>query len=196
MRHLRNFSFLLVTVLALAGCNLDQLLPRADFDLSLSPRTQIDVLMRTSGGVITYDPVNVQLAASARPGSLGASVKSMSIKYYYADGTPVYATTNAAGATIYDDTKVFKVPVFMPVPGGFDCVATVNCSINSPDFYQTQGPGVVSIPFDAINQADAKIINDSGKAAGAYADLELQGEDSNGNPYRQVLTGVSIIFTQ
>jgi hypothetical protein len=189
MRHLRFLPLLLITAFLLTSCNIYQLLPRADLNISLADnqsQMQVDVAIRRGTGDRTFTVNKVALQANARPGSLGADLSDFEIEYFYADGTK-FETTGIG---------TFKGKLSMSVPSGVACNAgSVPCEVSSPDSYYTTGPTILSGAFAPIAGADAIKLYDGAKSeAGSYATITVRGIDSNGNAYSGVLTPVTINF--
>ncbi len=197
MRPIRNLLILTATALLLASCNVYQVLPRADLNISaigaggatLSD-IQIGVRLTTNPttGVVTatYIIPSVAVEASARPGSIGVNLTDYSLDYFTPTGQRIETASTTSRGTLS-----------MTVPAGRLCTSTpaAQCSINSPDSYPAQGLKVQSTSFSSMDGdiLDALIAlpND---ADGSYALITVSGSDTNGNPYSFQLEPVRVIF--
>ncbi len=206
MRHLRNLSFLLVTAFLLTSCNLYQVLPRADINVSLidatttAPnynRTQIRVnpVVNTTTGARTFTIEPVRVLASARSGSMGANITDFSISYFYGDGT---AIPTGSGQPLRGSVAL-RVPAGLRCPGVAPDNGTGSssgqCTVNTAGVQFVAGENVVSGSFYAID-ADVILTLDTGTKSRneAYAVITLSGLDDNGNAYSKTLDPVTIIF--
>jgi hypothetical protein len=214
MRHVRNFFVLIVITALLASCNLTQILPRADLNLSFSPKAQIDIPIEIdlTKNTRTFQFTDLVLEAQARPGSTAANIEKLEFEYFYSNGTPLHILTNDKGTPVKEDgTPVdvskgdklvynpgqrFVVALSLPVPDGFACKTTLNsqCTAASTDSYAVLGTKQPSTSFSAISLPDAVLFFDSNNYSGAYATVKVLGVDGNGNPYSKVLSPVTINF--
>jgi hypothetical protein len=206
MRHLRKFSFLLVTAFLLTSCNLYQVLPRADINVSLIDtttvvpnynRTQIRVapVVNTTTGAVSYVIEPVRFLANANPGSMAATITDYSISYFYGDGS---AIPTGSG-------QPFRGSVILRVPAGLKCPDILpddgtgssygKCTINTAGSQFVAGDNVVSGSFFPID-SDIVITLASGTKSRneAYAEITLSGLDSSGNAYSKKLDPVTIVF--
>ncbi|MGL4609933.1 MAG: hypothetical protein ACRCYY_09655 [Trueperaceae bacterium] len=206
MRYFRNLFLLLITGLLLTSCNFNQLLPRAELVVSLidssstAPNfneTQIEVGTATGadGTSPSFTIQSVRFMASAKAGSMGATITDYEILYYYADGSPA---PTASGQS-------FRGSLSLRVPAGIKCPEVApddetgsssgQCSVNTEGVDFAAGERVVSGSFLPI---DIDVINTlyTGQAARneAFANITLSGQDDNGNPFATELGPVSIIF--
>jgi hypothetical protein len=214
MRHFCNLLFLAITAFLLTSCNITQLLPRADLNLSLSPKAQIDIPVEfdLTLGTRTFQFTDLVLEAQARPGSIAANIEKLEFEYFYSNGTPLHILTNDRGTPVKEDGTLvdvskgeklvynpgqrFVVSLSLPVPDGFACKDTpdARCTAASADSYASQGKKEPSTSFSAISLPDAVLFFDSNNYSGAYAAVKVIGVDGNGNPYSKVLSPVTINF--
>jgi hypothetical protein len=197
MRHLRNFFLLVVTTVLLASCNVYQVLPRADLNISaiggggttLSD-IQIGVIIEedeTTGAITrSYVIPSMAIQASARPGSIGVNLADYSLEYFNPNGNRIETASTTSRGTLN-----------LNVRPGILCRTTpiTECTINSPDSYTAQSAVVQSTSFSAMDgdilSALVALPND---ADGSYALITVGGVDSNGNPYSFQLEPVRVIF--
>lgn len=204
MKHVRNLLFLVVTAFLLTSCNLYQLIPRADINVSLIDvttsfpnynRTQIRIAPSVNeAGVVSYAVEPVRVLANANPGSMGAVISDYSISYFYANGTAI-----ATGSG-----QPFRGSLILRVPGGFKCPGVTDngtgdsygkCSINTEGAETTTGDNVVSGSFYPIDSDIVTTLATGTQSRNeAYAVITLGGKDANGNDYSIVLDPVTIVF--
>jgi hypothetical protein len=200
MRHLRTFPLLLITALLLTSCNIYQVLPRADLNVSVvggggsSGGAKLSDIMigvkivkdeKTGVTTTTYVIPEIALAASARPGSIGVNLSEYSMDYFDPNGNQLKTVSSTTKGTLN-----------MTVTPGVQCPpATVNCTLNSKDSYYAQGTEATSTSFSAL---DGDILNAlialPDDSDGSYAVISVSGIDTNGNTYTKKLEPVRIIF--
>jgi hypothetical protein len=214
MTHFRFFPLLLITAFLLTSCNIYQVLPRADLNLSLSPKAQIDIPVEIDlvKNTRTFTFTDLVLEAQARPGSTGANIEKLAFEYFFSNGTPLHILMNDKGTPIKEDgTPVdatkgekpvynpgqrFVVALSLPVSKGIACKTTPSeqCAQTSSDSYPALGDKGQSTSFSAISLPDAVLFFDSGNYSGAYATVTISGIDANGNAYSKELSPVTINF--
>lgn len=200
MRHFRFFPLLLVTALLLTSCNIYQVLPRPDINVSLidsssaAPdynRTQIrisPVVDEDTGAVEGFTIEPVRFLASARAGSMGANITDYSISYFYGDGTSI---PTGSGQPLRGSLSLLVQP-------GLSCpglAAGQECTVNTTGVQFAPGESSVSGSFYAIDSDIITTLWTGTKSRNeAYASITLNGLDDNGNAYSKELDPVTIIF--
>jgi hypothetical protein len=200
MRHLRTFFLLLATALLLTSCNIYQVLPRADLNISViggggsSGGAKLSDIMigvkivkdeKTGVQTTTYIIPEIALAASARPGSIGVNLSDYTMNYFDPNGNQLQTASSTTKGTL----NMTLTPGVQCPPG------TVNCTLNSKDSYYAQGTEATSTSFSALDgdilNALLALPNDSD---GSYAIISVSGVDTNGNQYTKELEPVRIVF--
>jgi hypothetical protein len=199
MRHFRYFPLLLVTALLLTSCNIYQVLPRADLNISVvggggtsGGATLSDIMIgvkieedeQTGARTVTYIIPEIALTASARPGSIGANLSAYSIDYF-----------NPSGSRIETASSTTRGTLNINVTPGVQCPSgTVNCTLNSKDSYYAQGTPATSTSFSALDGDILNALLALPDSDGSYAVISVSGVDTNGNEYTKTLEPVRIIF--
>ncbi len=195
----------LVTLLVLSSCNLDNLIPTADINMSLvdgSEQTTSQVEIQRVfkdlkvGDVTTpcalytgYVVSKLRVKAYAKPGSLGVDLSSFSIDYYFANGDSIPTARSES----------FRGTIAMAVPSGVVCSdkpseeepngCTVNSGTAKFDYGKTvMGEAFIPIDDDIVTRLEADTRNQ-----GSYASILFDGTDSNGNYYSKLVSPVTIV---
>jgi hypothetical protein len=191
---LKHTLFLLTLTLLLSSCNLTNILPTADINLALvfgdSLTGTSDVVVSISGDATvgySFTVPEMRVTGRALPGSLGAHFGSYSIDYFGSDDKPL---KTAPG-------KSYRGILKLDVHPGIDCRDPAkpvdDCTVNSADSYPALGELATST---ALSPIDLDILTELLAVPGqyGYADIVLDGTDSNGNAYSKLIPHVKIIF--
>jgi hypothetical protein len=193
---LKSTLFLLILSLTclLSSCNLTQVFPRADVNLSLvfgdnatgTSDIVIGVIVdEETGAVEGYVLPEMRIAGRALPGSIGAHFSSYSIDYFGSDDKPLQTAPN----------KSYRGSIKLDIRPGIACTTTPidDCSVNSADSYPALGELATSTAFSPLDSdIRAALLSQPGNYG--YADIVLDGKDANGNAYSKLIPHVKIIF--
>ena len=202
----------LVILLALTSCNLDNLIPTADINMSLvsggeGAASQIEITKFFEDLEVDADTTvpcaaftgwvqqKLRLKAQARPASIGANITGYSIDYFTANGDSIPTATGES----FDGSLSLRVPdgvVCADVPSEEE---PFGCSVNkgdepldNPKF--DYGPTVFSDSFAAIDSDVFARLDANASKEGAYASILFEGEDANGNYFSKLVSPVTIVF--
>ena len=192
--NIRLLTSLLTITLLLSSCNLFNVIPTVDLNVSivdgLDPGTVTvtQILIEVSGDAADpqFAVPPLRLKAYGQPGSIASNITGYSIDYFYATGDKINTSTGES----------FRGTLAMNIPAGISCAATSPCTINAPDVSYTKTEDVYSDPFRPI---EADIVRDlffgTNPIEGAYASISIEGKDANGNFFSNFLSPVTIVFT-
>ena len=196
---LKHTLFPLILTFLLSSCNLNNILPTSDINLSLvfgdSLTGTSDIIIigtitedeETGVISVSYAIPEMRVAGKALPGSIGANFGSWSIDYFGSDDKPIPTAPD----------KSYRGFLKLDVRPGIACTATPidDCSVNSEDSYPALGELATSTAFSPL---DGDILNSllAGTNPGqyGYADFVIDGTDSNGNAYSKIIPHVKIAF--
>jgi hypothetical protein len=197
----------LVTLLALSSCNLDNLIPTADINMSLvdgsdGTVSQIEVTKHFAdrkvdadttipcADFVGWDQTKLRLKGQARPGSIGANISGYSIDYFTAKGDSIPTATSES----MDGSLSLRVPdgvVCSDKPSEEEPNA---CTVNSGTAKFDYGLPVLSDSFVAIDSDVFARLDASATKEGSYASFLFEGEDANGNYFSKLVSPVTIVF--
>jgi hypothetical protein len=194
---LKSTLFLLIPSLLslLSSCNLTQVFPRADVNLSLvsgdSSTSTSDVVIGVqvddeTGSVEGYVIPQMRVAGRALPGSIGAHFGSYSIDFFGSDDAPLTTAPD----------KSYRGVVKLDIRPGIACPTPITideCNVNTAGSYPALGELATSTAFSPLDgDILSALLNEPGEYG--YADIVLDGKDANGNAYSKLIPHVKIIF--
>ncbi|MCA9836073.1 MAG: hypothetical protein KC422_04140 [Trueperaceae bacterium] len=197
----------LILVIALSGCNLDNVFPTADINMSLeagdTTTSQIEIVKHFAdlevdadttvpcASFVSWSQTKLRVKAQARPGSIGANILGYSVDYYTADGNSIPTGTGES----------FRGSLSLRVPDGVVCSDKPSeeepngCTVNSDTAKFDYGQTVLSDAFIPIDSDVFARLDASATNEGSYASILFEGEDANGNYYSKLVSPITIVIT-
>ncbi len=198
---LKYTLFLLTLTFLLSSCNLNNIFPTADINLSLVFGDSLvgtsDIIIvgtitvdeETNTSSVSYAIPEMRVAGRALPGSIGAHFGSWSIDYFGSDDKPIPTAPD----------KSYRGFLKLDVRPGIDCRDITkpvdDCTVNSTDSYPALGELATSTAFSPVDgDVMNRLLATTNSGQYGYADIVLDGTDSNGNAYSKLIPHVKIIF--